>query len=91
MAKVNVDVKLELGSNYQVVIGIGGNVLHFKESGRQTVDLDPKVYVATIAGFQDPNTESTVAVTFKQGSKVLNSITIEDPKFIKKLFVTVEP
>ena len=90
MAKVKVNVRLELGSQYQIVIKIGGQLLHFQDTGSQTVDLDSKVYVAKIAGFQDPtNTDSSVLVEFKQANTVLNSITIDDRKFIKLLFVDV--
>lgn len=90
MAKVKVSVDLENGSQYQIVIKIGDQVLHFQESGSETIDLDPKVYVAKIAGFQDPtNLDSSVFVEFKQGKTVLNNITITDRKFIKPLFVEV--
>ena len=90
MAKVKVNVRLELGSQYQIIIKIGGQVLHFQDTGSQTVDLDSRFYVAKIAGFQDPtNTDSTVFVEFKQANTVLNSITINDRKFIKLLNVDV--
>lgn len=90
MAKVKIKAVLEEGSQYQVIIKIGGQVLHFEESGTQTIDLEPKVYVAKIAGFQDPiNTDSSVFVEFKQGTEVLNDITITERKFIKLLFVEV--
>ncbi len=90
MAKVKVNVRLELGSQYQIIIKIGGQVLHFQDTGSQTVDLDSRFYVAKIAGFQDPtNTDSTVFVEFKQANTVLNSITINDRKFIKLLNVDI--
>lgn len=90
MAKVKVSVKLEEGSQYQVVIKIGEEVLHFEDSGSETIDLIEKVYMAKIAGFQDPtNINSTVFVEFKKGIKLLNSITISERKFIKLLLVDV--
>lgn len=90
MSRVKVNVLLENGSQYQVVIKIGGQVLHFEDSGSQIIDLDPRVYIAKIAGFQDPtNLQSTVFVEFKQGNTLLNSITIDDRKFIKPLLVEV--
>lgn len=88
MAEVKVNVSLEKGSQYQVVIKIGNEVLHFEDSGSEVIDLPVKTYVAKIAGFQDPtNTDSMVSVEFKQGSDVLNSIQILDRKFIKLLLV----
>jgi hypothetical protein len=90
MAKVKINVQLEEGSQYQIVIKIGDNVLHFQDSGSETIELDSRTYVAKIAGFQDAaNTDSTVFVEFKQGNTVLNDITITDRKFIKLLFVDV--
>jgi len=90
MPTVRVNVRLELGSQYQIIIKIGGQVLHFQDSGSQTISLDSRFYIAKIAGFQDPtNTNSTVFVEFKQASTVLNSITIDERKFIKLLNVDV--
>ncbi|MDX1936771.1 MAG: hypothetical protein SFU21_06630 [Flavihumibacter sp.] len=90
MPNIRVNVTLELGSQYQIVIKIGDHVLHFEESGSETIALDSRTYVAKIAGFQDPsNPASTVGVEFKKGSTVLNSINISDRKFIKLLFVNV--
>jgi hypothetical protein len=90
MAKVKVNVILKDGDQYQIVIKVGGQTLHFRESGSQTIELDSKNYRTLIAGFQDPtNTDSTVEVEFKQGNQRLNDIVITERKFIKSLDITV--
>lgn len=90
MPNIKVSVRLELGSQYQIVIKIGGQVLHFQDTESQMVNLGSKYYVAKIAGFQDPtNTDSNVFVEFKQGNTVLNTISIDERKFIKLLSVDV--
>jgi hypothetical protein len=90
MAKVNISATLRDGDQCQIVVKVGGQTLHFRNSGTQTIDLEPKQYRALVAGFQDPDFESTIEVEFKQGNKRLNNIVITEKKFIKAVDIIVQ-
>lgn len=85
MATITINVQLNLGLKYQVVVKMAGQVRHFQESGTWKIeDLQPKKYVMLIAGFQDvDNLDSTVRVTCKQSNKTLSDTTITDREFIQ--------
>lgn len=90
MSKVTVKVTLYNGEGCQMVVKIGNQTLQFHQSGSQSVELEPKNYIALIAGFLDPSaTDPSVLIEFKQGTTLINSILIEEDHFIKPLKVNV--
>lgn len=88
--KIKIKTELRDGNAYQAIVRIGDEVLHFPESDEQIIDLAPRKYSASVAGFQDPsNDDSEVTVTFLKNDTILKQITISDRTFIKLFFVNV--
>ena len=90
MATISVTATLQEGEQCQIVVKVGGETLHFRDSGTQETELEPRNYRSVIAGFLDPaQPGASVDVQFNQEGQILNSITIEESKFIKTLDITV--
>lgn len=79
MAQVDVKVTMENGAGMGVFIRIDELNLFFNREETQTVDLDPKYYVATVGGHEPSSAK--VKIEFIEGGRVIGQQSFSTPTF----------
>lgn len=79
MAAITINVTIENGGTGIVFINIDENNLSFKQSGNQTIQLDPNDYIATVTGTEP--SDATVSIQINQGNNCLKKADFSDTVF----------